>query len=210
MAFKVLISFVFCEYFSSEILLVSKWYLNPGGHRDMFYVLADHWPIVPSYKSSNAGGWASCGVSANEYVQLCTMNPNTNSMFNLFLNHTWNPKNLVWPCEFRQDGGRHVNTTSHKISLLRQFTICCACAAGQPWDGAEAAGSPPGGEVCERTHQQPARRQGFSSATLYSMDWISIKTPNPRCRLFLKLTSKGNWRQVRRCCQLAEILAAEL
>jgi hypothetical protein len=28
------------------------------------------------------------------------------------------------------------------------------------------------------------------------MDQISIKAPNPNCRLFLKLTSKGTWRQV--------------
>ncbi len=28
------------------------------------------------------------------------------------------------------------------------------------------------------------------------MDQISKKTPNPKCRLFLKFTSKGTWRQV--------------
>ncbi len=34
-----------------------------------------------------------------------------------------------------------------------------------------------------------------------SMDQISIKTPNPKCRLFLKkLTSKGTWRQVLSVC----------
>ncbi len=31
------------------------------------------------------------------------------------------------------------------------------------------------------------------------MDQIAIKTPNPKCRLFLKLTSKGTWRQVFIC-----------
>ncbi len=31
------------------------------------------------------------------------------------------------------------------------------------------------------------------------MDQISTKTPNPKCRLFLKLTSKGTWGQVFIC-----------
>jgi hypothetical protein len=31
------------------------------------------------------------------------------------------------------------------------------------------------------------------------MDHISIKTPHPKCRLFLKLTNKGTWRQVLIC-----------
>ncbi len=34
--------------------------------------------------------------------------------------------------------------------------------------------------------------------TVY-MDQISLKTSNPKCRLFLKLTSKGTWRQVFIC-----------
>ncbi len=31
------------------------------------------------------------------------------------------------------------------------------------------------------------------------MDQIAIKTPNPKCRLFLKFTSKGTWWQVLIC-----------
>jgi hypothetical protein len=33
----------------------------------------------------------------------------------------------------------------------------------------------------------------------YTMDQVTIRTPNPKCWLFLKITCKGTWRQVFIC-----------
>ncbi len=63
-----------------------------GGHPEMLPILADQWPIAPSYMSPNAGeGGGGCGVSANEYSCVWTWCPNTlwgsNSIFNLCYTH---------------------------------------------------------------------------------------------------------------------------
>ncbi len=47
---------------------------------------------------------------------------------------------------------------------------------------------------------------GNIKLTLITMDRISIKAPNPKCRLFLKFTSKVTWRQVSVSLRLPPLL----
>ncbi len=43
---------------ANSSIIAYNWYsmVWPGGHEEMSSILADHWPIAPSYMSPNAGG----------------------------------------------------------------------------------------------------------------------------------------------------------
>jgi hypothetical protein len=63
------------DHFPFSVKILGDWSTQSGSYKEMLSILADHWPIAPSYMSPTAGRGGSCGVSASLQINCGDLNP---------------------------------------------------------------------------------------------------------------------------------------